>query len=115
MLLLFYLMFWVPFCVSGPCPGPSWGDPGPGRLLLWDLGPGQGPSEGSCLGARAPILQGGGDWVLQSSLLSMEAVQINCSCALEFPQHTNLHDVKQLGGNPSMPCTEAELPMSYGD
>ena len=111
------LMFWAPFCILVPCPGPPWG----GCLARWAASAGLGLEKGPCEGSsrrepEPPFLQGGGDSVLQNSLLSLKTIQqINCSCALEFPQHTNLHDVKQLGGNPSMPRTEAELPMSYGD
>lgn len=72
--------------------------------------------KGALVRARAPFPAERRRLGPTESLLSLKTVQqINCSCALEFPQHTNLHDVKQLGGNPSMPCIEAELPMSYGD
>lgn len=89
----------------------------PGGLFPFDLAPGKGPSEGrSHQRARTSFPAGRQRIGPTGSLLSLKTVQqINCSCALEFPQHTNLHDVKQLGGNPSMPRTEAELPMSYGD
>lgn len=89
----------------------------PGGLFPFDSGPGKGPSGGcSHWTARTRFPAGRRTIGPTGSLLSLKTVQqINCSCALEFPQHTNLHDVKQLGGNPSMPWTEAELPMSYGD
>lgn len=79
------------------------------------------PGEGSLrrmlpMGVRTRFPAAGRRPVLHSPHSAPETQQqINCSCALEFPQHTNLRDVKQLGGNPSMPWTEAELPMSYGD
>lgn len=88
----------------------------PGGLFPLALGLGKGPSEGCSLGVRTRFPAAGRRPVLHNPHSALETQQqINCSCALEFPQHTNLRDVKQLGGNPSMPWTEAELPMSYAD
>ena len=116
-LLLFFLMFWVSFGPLGPPSSTLLGDiPWLGGLFPLNLGLGKGPSAASLTGEPEPSsCREVGHWAHRISLSSETVQQINCSCALEFPQHTNLHDVKQLGGNPSMPCPEAELPMSSGD
>lgn len=94
--------------------------PGAKCSARWAVSAPLGPGEGSLCrlfpGDQGPLSCSGAETCPPQSPLGSETPQqINCSCALEFPQHTNLRDVKQLGGNPSMPWTEAELPMSYGD
>lgn len=67
---------------------------------------GRDPLKDACPEDPSPLPAGRWRIILQDQLRLETQQQINCSCALEFPQHTNLHDVKQLGGSPSMPRTE---------